>query len=68
MFGVGFRLPHSVRNIMILSWSLTQTRMLHVSDPKALYTILIKDGDLFPKTIEPISCVAYIHVTSNNPR
>ncbi|KAH9846410.1 cytochrome P450 [Lenzites betulinus] len=31
------------------------TRMLHVSDPKALYTILIKDGDLFPKTIEPIS-------------
>lgn len=30
-----------------------QLRVLHVADPKALHSILIKDAEHFPKKVEP---------------
>ncbi|KAI0629819.1 cytochrome P450 [Trametes polyzona] len=31
------------------------TRMLHLSDPRALHSVLIKENDFFPKSLAPLS-------------
>lgn len=52
MFGVRFRTILPAASFILFCRSL-KTRLLHISDPKAMYSVLIKDVELFPKQNAP---------------